>query len=337
MGLWDLFIGVLSFVIFVAVTFGVTVPVQGIIVRFRANYTPKGVGLHLGDPEDPEDVQPVLSQDPRVGPVVNSLWAMYQRVQRLEGIPGLYKGIMPTIVFTSLFMVLAAVSMDASFTSHRGKYYIPSGGFLGSVIYATGAGILAIPTTIITNRAITTPHKLDFFALKKSIRVLFTPYERKKPWALWLTPGLMAATVVHILWIAIVSRIFRALLIPALADGIDNIDPNQPLDVSLVGLVFFVIFSSASTVVLCPLEVISTRLSLQRNHFADLAGAPAQAGEEEEVEYAATEDVIGLRSEEDPYVGLVDCAKRIIDEEGIMTLYRAWWLTMFTTVFASFA
>lgn len=36
-----------------------------------------------------------------------------------------------------------------------------------------------------------------------------------------------------------------------------------------------------------------------------------------------------LRTEREPYIGLVDCAKRIMDEEGWGALYRAWWLTMF--------
>lgn len=35
-----------------------------------------------------------------------------------------------------------------------------------------------------------------------------------------------------------------------------------------------------------------------------------------------------LRSEKDPYMGMIDCAKQIIQEEGHRTLYRAWWLTL---------
>lgn len=35
-----------------------------------------------------------------------------------------------------------------------------------------------------------------------------------------------------------------------------------------------------------------------------------------------------LRNEKDPYLGLIDCAKKVVDEEGWSTLYRAWWLTM---------
>lgn len=42
-------------------------PVQGVVTRFRINYTPKGVGL--GEHGDEQ----ALSQDMRVGPVVNSV------------------------------------------------------------------------------------------------------------------------------------------------------------------------------------------------------------------------------------------------------------------------
>jgi hypothetical protein len=44
-----------------------------------------------------------------------------------------------------------------------------------------------------------------------------------------------------------------------------------------------------------------------------------------------------LRNDKDPYLGLVDCAKRIIDEEGWGALYRGWWLTMLFGVFRAFA
>ena len=44
--------------------------------------------------------------------------------------------------------------------------------------------------------------------------------------------------------------------------------------------------------------------------------------------YIAAQSIFhSLRSEGDPYLGLVDCAKRIVAEEGWMTLYRAWWVT----------
>lgn len=44
-----------------------------------------------------------------------------------------------------------------------------------------------------------------------------------------------------------------------------------------------------------------------------------------------------LRSEGDPYLGMIDCAKRIVEEEGYRTLYRAWWLTLLGGLAGAFA
>ena len=52
---------------------------------------------------------------------------------------------------------------------------------------------------------------------------------------------------------------------------------------------------------------------------------------------AAHSFCLSLRSEGDPYLGLVDCAKRIVTEEGWMTLYRAWWVTFLGGLASSFA
>lgn len=117
-----------------------------------------------------------------------------------------------------------------------------------------------------------------------------------------------------------------------------------------------------STAVLCPLEVMSTKLSIQRNHAAPEYNSVEQEAEDDAVEgetysdySGAEEDVIGwvlldlrslnradnapcrLRHEKDPYLGLVDCAKRVIDEEGWKALYRAWWLTMLAGVMSALA
>lgn len=171
-------------------------------------------------------------------------------------------------------------------------------------------------------RAITTPYKLGWFTPKESIRILLTPYERSKPWVLYLTPGLAAAQVLHLLWFLVVARIVRAIFVPNLL---------EKHDFSIIGLTLYVIFLTLSFIVLCPLEVISTRLAIQRNHETPLdaqdpsneIGVP-YSGEEE--------DVIGLREEDRPYAGLIDAAKTMVEEEGWSTLYRAWWLTLLGSV-----
>ena len=44
-----------------------------------------------------------------------------------------------------------------------------------------------------------------------------------------------------------------------------------------------------------------------------------------------------LRHEKDPYYGFADCVKRIVDEEGWQTLYRAWWVTVLAAVLSALA
>lgn len=193
--------------------------------------------------------------------------------------------------------------------------------------------------------AITTPHKLPYFNPIYSLRVLLTPTERRRPWILYLTPGLLAAQVTHIAYIVLGLRSMRQLLLPELAN------PGIPRkeEISPVKLAIFLVIMLSSTIILTPLEVISIRLSIQRNHAAPEFNSISQEEEgdaDEATEYAGVEeDVIGyvilpsflfpdiiirnssLRTEREPYVSLIDCGKRIIEEEGWSALYRAWWLT----------
>src|SRR5579871_5465042 len=120
-----------------------------------------------------------------------------------------------------------------------------------------------------------------------SLRVLLTPTERRRPWILYLTPGLMAAQVLHSAYAILLLRTIRHLLLPR----------SRFEDASFANKVIYVVVVLASTVVLTPLEVISLRLMIQRNHAAPEFNSVAQEEEgdaEEVTEYAgADEDVIG--------------------------------------------
>ncbi|KAG9079616.1 hypothetical protein FRC06_007627 [Ceratobasidium sp. 370] len=103
-------------------------------------------------------------------------------------------------------------------------------------------------------------------------------------------------------------------------------------------LIIFLLFSMTSTVILCPLEVLATRLSVQRNHPTTDVDRAIDGSSDPTPDYIGEEeDVIALRSEEDPYRGLLDCGKRIVGEEGAGSLFRAWWLTMVAVTLGSFA
>ncbi|KAF9241552.1 mitochondrial carrier [Melanogaster broomeanus] len=319
------FVDMLLLVGSLAVSLAVLVPLSGALLRFRAHYNPKGLQL---DPDG--DVQP------HTGPVITSFFVMLMRVYRIEGWPGLYKGLMPTLLSTSVITLFLMIFLSDSNLRH-GKYSTPSTGVLGMLVYSLFAMLISLPQTIITTRAVTTPHKLPYFDPLYSLRILLTPTERRRPWLLYLTPGLLAAQVSHIAYIVLGLRTFRQLLLPELAK------PGLPSkeEISMIKLAIFFIVAVASTIILTPLEVISVRLAIQRNHAAPEFNSISQEedGDAEEVtEYSgAEEDVIGLRTEREPYTGLVDCAKRIIDEEGWRALYRAWWLTMLGCLTGAFA
>ncbi|KAK0484370.1 hypothetical protein EDD18DRAFT_1197162 [Armillaria luteobubalina] len=320
-------LGFLDFLVLtlsLAVSLAIIVPLTGILIRFRANYNPKGLQL------DPEG-----GAQPHTGPVIKSYFGMMKRVYQLEGWPGLYKGLMPTLLSTSVVTVLIVVFMDTPKPRH-GTYHAPQTGVLGTLVYSTGMMLIALPTCnrhvpVIIQSAITTPHKLPYLNAAKSLRILLTPTERRRPWIIFLTPGLLAAEVLHIAIVVLALGPLRRLLLPILPESGSSLP-----DVSPVRLAIYLVVVLVATALLTPLEVMATRLAIQRNHASSEYNSVTQEveGDAEDTEEfsGVEEDVIGLRSEGDPYLGLADCAKRIIDEEGWGALYRAWWITLLGTL-----
>jgi hypothetical protein len=73
-------------------------------------------------------------------------------------------------------------------------------------------------------------------------------------------------------------------------------DDSVPQDLSPRSLTIYLAISLFSTGILCPLEVISTRLAVQRNHESAEFNSVAQeeTGDTEDLpEYSPDEDVIG--------------------------------------------
>ncbi|KAG7440037.1 mitochondrial carrier [Guyanagaster necrorhizus] len=312
------FLDLLALTLSLAVSLAIIVPLTGVLVRFRANYNPKGLQL------DPEG-----GAQPHTGPIVKSYFGMMKRVYQIEGWPGLYKGLMPTFLSTSVVTVLIVVFMDTPLPRH-GTYHAPQTGVLGTLVYSIGMMLIALPTAIVTYRAITTPHKLPYLNAAKSLRILLTPTERRRPWIIYLTPGLLAAEVSHVAIVVLALGPLRRLLLPPLPESNSHLP-----DVSPVRLAVYLLVVLVAAALLTPLEVMATRLAIQRNHASSEYNSISQEvdGDAEDVEEfsGAEEDVIGLRSEGDPYIGLADCAKRIINEEGWSALYRAWWITLLGT------
>jgi len=107
------------------------VPLTGVLVRFRANYNPKGLQLDSDG-----------GAIPYTGPVVHSYFGMMARVYRLEGVAGLYKGLMPTAISSLLVGLVVVLFIDTTQPRH-GKYRAPETGILGTLIYSLGMLILS--------------------------------------------------------------------------------------------------------------------------------------------------------------------------------------------------
>jgi len=299
----------------VAIGVGITVPFVGVLVRYRANYNPKAVQLDAENAENGASVH--------TGPIVNGYFAMMARVYRIEGWSGLYKGTMPALLSTILITLLVfVVVMVVGPGAWNGARKVPDVGLLGSLAYSIGLMLISLPTTIFTYRAITTPQKLPFFGLKQSLRSLLTPNERARPWVLYLTPGLLVTQLLHTGLFVLGLTPLRRLLLPKLSNK------GSLEDVSVMKLSIYLVVVILSTAIFTPLDVMATRLAIQRNHKSseyNLAATQDDAAVGEPPAYGAAveEEVIGLRNEADPYLGFIDCAKRIIVEEGWRSLFRA--------------
>jgi len=317
----DLFIIVVA----LAVSLLITVPVTGALVRLRANYNPKGLQL------DDEGVV-----HPYTGPQLTSFFGMLARVKRLEGWPGLYKGLMPHLITAVIMTTFALLFYDSFGPRHHGMANPPRAGPFGVLMYSIFWMVITLPSMIISYRSVTTPYKLPYLALRHSLRILLTPTERRKPWLLYFTPGLLTVQLISVAYGVLGLRTLRHFLLPGYRPGADLPENFTPLR---FGLYFIVVV--VSTAILCPLDVIATKLAIQRNHASAEYNSVLQEEEgdaEETVEYAgAEEDVIGLRHERDPYTGLVDCARKIVQEEGPLALYRAWWVTMLACIATAFS
>ena len=127
-----------------------------------------------------------------------------------------------------------------------------------------------------------------------SLRILLTPTERRRPWMLYLTPGLFLAQSLHSAYMIIVLRSLRRLLVPT------SEDDRTGFQIHPVKFTVYTAIAILSTLILCPLEVMITKLAVQRNHAAaeynsvEQEVEPDAVSSDEYTEYSgADEDVIG--------------------------------------------
>ncbi|KAF7374774.1 Mitochondrial carrier [Mycena sanguinolenta] len=343
-----------------------TVPFNGVVVRYRAASHPKASVEDGSIPPPPTFLN------------------MTKRVWRLQGIEGFTRGLMPTIgviVFSMLFWRFDFTKVYASPSP-------PFDSWAGLISNLVSTFIYAVFLVAIY-RSITSPRKLDVLNAREALHVLFSLHERKKPWVIFQTPGLLAALLINLG----VHHLFTQPLINILISS--NMYFSTTGESGITG--GFMLVALLATIVRAPLEVITTRLALQRNYggieFVDAispavestvtqvapspaATSPPTAAQEtqktvetelsEKVEYPVEKPVetttapvqpvqtvpvappatpngadlergplaidsddivVHLHNENEPYLGLLDCAKRIVAEEGWPVLYRMWFLS----------
>lgn len=253
-----------------------------------------------------------------MGPKLYGVFDTLQRVKHLEGFSGFYKGVffaaaqMIALAFCSVIFVGTHMVRDT-----KGTISFPKEAGLGMAFFALAMTIISLPLEILTNRAIITPYRLPM-SVPKSLEILLSVHERSRPWMLYFTPGLLAAIALQTLSVAVVGGLWRGML---MADG--NIVTVAMWRVALV-----VIFQLLSTLWLCPIQVIITKLSVQPNLGGEISVEDPEGDVPEGLRFAGQgEDVVGLRPTTEPYLGFVDAVRKIKEEEGWPTLYRAWWFT----------
>lgn len=292
-----------------ALSVAITLPFAGALVRWRANYNPLAVGL---------------DQESRVGPTLTTLFGTMKRIKRLEGWQGLWKGMYPTLMYSTLLSVLSIVFVGGSATKGpKNAYSVPEAGGVLMAIFTILLTVVSLPMTILINRAIITPYKLPN-SVKGSLRILLTPLELAKPYTLYLTPGLLATTLTHVVCATLLARTTRIFFL-----GVSSVTNDETVgNIAWWRWILYLAWQCLSTLWFTPLEVIATRLSVQPNNSGDALSIEEEAPPEGISFCGAGEDVIGLRPSTEPYLGMVDCAKKIIEEEGWASLYRGFLFTM---------
>ncbi|XAO23179.1 hypothetical protein I312_101957 [Cryptococcus bacillisporus CA1280] len=313
--IFTFFLAIAILAVALALSVAITLPFTGALVRWRANYNPIAVGL---------------DQESRVGPTLTSLFGTMKRIKRLEGWQGMWKGMYPTLLYSTLLSVLSIIFVGGSATKGpKNSYSVPEAGGISMAIFSMLLAIISLPMTIIINRAIITPYKLPNSA-KGSLRILLTPLERSKPYTLYMTPGLLATTLTHVVCATLLARTMRIFFL-----GISSVTDDETVrNIAWWRWILYLIWQCLSTFWFTPLEVIATRLSVQPNNSGDALSTEEEAPEG--ISFCgAGEDVIGLRPSTEPYLGMVDCARKIIEEEGWASLYRGFLFTMLGSVFGS--
>uniref|UniRef100_A0A0W0G631 Putative mitochondrial carrier n=1 Tax=Moniliophthora roreri TaxID=221103 RepID=A0A0W0G631_MONRR len=226
------------------------VPFLGAVVRYRACYSPKAAAAD-GNRDEDRGVQ------------LNGFFSTIWKTHRLEGWAGLYKGSVPILLQTILIrgsLMLAKIHPAIPLA----LIAAPQLGFFEGIAFIFFSAIIELPMVLFTMRAIVTPYKLSFRPIT-AFKALLSPSERRHPWIIYLSPGLFTA-------IALKTAI--PLMILHLVFDLASQFPSEFLPLFAAAIMLYITSFIGCTVMLTPLDVIITRLAIQRNRDLDLEYIP---------------------------------------------------------------
>ncbi|KZP12069.1 hypothetical protein FIBSPDRAFT_870562, partial [Athelia psychrophila] len=275
---WSGVLAVLKAFVFLVGFVVISTPIEGIFARWRATYSPKVVQLE-GAEEDANTKK------------VNNVFQMLGRVYKVEGVVGLYKGIMPNIIafaainIWTLVAHLAGLSID-DFIRLRWHFDSKVAFYLFEVFSrSVRVAVFVVPAlifTILYYRVVTTPLVLPVHKPVLALRLLFTPEELRAPWKLY-TPALIATHAFPIAWTIEVLQRMQKILPPF---------DNSHTEYVWWRVVLAIVTITVALVVFPVLEVVKAKLSVQKIGATHTA-LPTEERETQPVVAEYPEEVVG--------------------------------------------
>ncbi|KAL5523349.1 hypothetical protein ACEPAF_1616 [Sanghuangporus sanghuang] len=291
--------GIITASIFI-IAFVISFPFQAVLLKYRVNYLPS----RQTEGEGTMDENPTQTGSE---PAVKSYSSMFNKVLKFESWGGLYKGFVPSCIKQALIGCIVFLVL----LSKGGNIEQPTQSVQGQLANKLFRMAFSLPFSIIINRAITTPYKLPWFNPAHSFRVLLSEAERRRPWLLYLTPGLFLAEFLYEVYSIILARPLTSAV-----NG-NKEDPSSLFSRwPLARFCALLTNEIVQTAVQCLFDVVFARLSVQCSQRT------AESVSEEKTE--PEKNIPILHSDSRPYTGLVDCIRRIVFEEGYGALFRGW-------------
>ncbi|WFD18669.1 hypothetical protein MCAP1_000876 [Malassezia caprae] len=258
-----------------AIAIGIILPVTNALTRLRANYLPRAVSLNsvMEDGRGPEPERtniftrlfPRKEMSTKIGPVVPGIWAMMQRIRRLEGLRGLFKGATPMGVIMVVSLLIVASRVDLSYMSSghlkpSGEIH-PFGDFLLSII----TYLAVFPFELLMRRTMAHPDFVNWQRPRTALRQVLSPEELLHPWKLYMIPGLVPAVLLRKVILVRLTLLVRHGLVPAF-DRLKNVASADPKDdvfegptsalyqISTIGMLTFLLWVG---VIACSLSFLS--------------------------------------------------------------------------------